>query len=107
MKFCQRGSNSATLTTFFVLFTGREDPNITKSGPSSASQRNTIYMAFRWCANDDTTLNAGLVALRISGDPVQFAKKFHIFVIFQGGPDIGFCRTLRTFYRIIDKNISS
>ena len=39
---------------------GREDPNTTKSGPSSAQtkrhfsahQRNTIEMAFRWHADD-------------------------------------------------------
>ena len=34
-----------------------------KLGPSSARQRNAINMAFRWRANDDPTLNAGLVAL--------------------------------------------
>ena len=32
-------------------------------GPSSARQRNTIKMAFRWRADDGPTLNAGLVAL--------------------------------------------
>ena len=67
----------------------------------------TYFFKGIWCAHDDPTLNAGLVALRISGDQVQFAKKFHIFVIFQGGPDIGFCRTLHTFYPIIDENILS
>ena len=35
---------------FFLLDEGREDPNTTKSGPSSARQRNTIQMAFRWRA---------------------------------------------------------
>ena len=34
-----------------------------KSGPSSARQRNTIEMAFRWRAEIGTPLNAGLVAL--------------------------------------------
>ena len=29
-------------------------------------------MAFRWGADDGPTLNAGLVTLRISGDPVQY-----------------------------------
>ena len=44
-------------------------------------------MEFRWCADDGPKLNAGLVVLRISGDPVKY---FYIFVIFQrggGGPD--------------------
>ena len=31
-----------------------------------------LKMAFRWRADDGPTLNAGLVALRISGDPVQY-----------------------------------
>ena len=31
-----------TLTTFFLVDDGREDPNTTISGPSLASQRNTI-----------------------------------------------------------------
>ena len=58
-KICQRGS----LTTFyFVVGEGREDPNTTISGPTSARQRNAI-MAFRWRADDGPTLNAGLVAL--------------------------------------------
>ena len=41
----------------------RDDPNTILSGPSSARQRNAIYMAFRWRANDGPTLNAGLVDL--------------------------------------------
>ena len=55
-----------TLTTFFFVFLvaeGKEDPNTTKSGPSSARQRSAILMAFRWRADDGPTLNAGLVAL--------------------------------------------
>ena len=51
----------ATVTFFFFLFfvfvlvdEGREDPNTTISGPSSARQRNAILMAFRWCAGDGT-----------------------------------------------------
>ena len=39
-KFCQRGSNSHN--AYFVCFLvdeGREDPNTTIGGPSSASQR--------------------------------------------------------------------
>ena len=66
---CQRGSN---FDIFFVLFfffffffvdEVTEDPNTTISGPSSALQRNAIYMAFRWRANVGPTLNAGLVDL--------------------------------------------
>ena len=61
-KFCQRGSDIDFL--FLVDDEGREDPNTTIiSGPSLARQRNAIYMAFRWCADDGATLNAGLVAL--------------------------------------------
>ena len=41
----------------------REDPNTTISGPSLARQRPAICMAFRWRANDGTTLKAVLVAL--------------------------------------------
>ena len=46
---------------FFWWWVG--DPNITTSGPSSARQRNAIWMAFRWRADDSSTLNAGSVAL--------------------------------------------
>ena len=51
-----------TLTFFFIVDEGWEDPNTTISGPSSARQRNAIYMAFRWRANGPT-LNAGSAAL--------------------------------------------
>ena len=49
----------------FLLVDERwEDPNTctTISGPSSASQGNTIKMVFRWRATDGPTLNAGSVA---------------------------------------------
>ena len=62
-KFCQRGSNSANVCFLFLVDDGREDPNNTKSGPSSARQRNVIEMAFRWRDDNGPTLNAGLVAL--------------------------------------------
>ena len=42
---------------------GREDPNITLSGLSSARQQNTIIMAFCWHTDDCPILNVGLVAL--------------------------------------------
>ena len=49
------------MTTFFLVDEGWEDPNTTKSGPSSARQRNAI--SFRWHADDGPTFNAGSVAL--------------------------------------------
>ena len=39
-------------------------------------------MAFRWRADDGPTLNAGLVVLRIPGDPVQYCKEFLYFCDF-------------------------
>ena len=63
-KFFQRGSNSDNVFFFvFLVAEGKEDPNTTKSGPSSARQRSATLMAFRWRADDGPTLNAGLVAL--------------------------------------------
>ena len=60
-SFVRRGS---TLTFLFVFFVeGMEDRNATKSGPSSARQRNAIEMAFRWRADNGPPLNAGSVAL--------------------------------------------
>ena len=52
-----------TLTFFLLIDKGREDPNTTISGTSSALQRNAIIMAFRWRTDDGPILNAGLVAL--------------------------------------------
>ena len=39
-----------------------DDPNTTKSRPSSACQRYAIKMAIRWRADNGPTLNSGLVA---------------------------------------------
>ena len=65
-----RGSLTLAVFCFVFFFVGflegREDPNntnITISRPSLTHQQNTIYMAFRWCADDGPTLNAGLEAL--------------------------------------------
>ena len=49
-----------------------QDPNNTISGPSPAPQQNAIQMAFPWRADDDPTLNAGLVALSFLGDQDQY-----------------------------------
>ena len=68
--FCQSGSNFDNGLFFFLFFfccfflvdEWWEGPNTSINGPSSASQRNAIKMAFRWRADDDPTLNAGSVA---------------------------------------------
>ena len=64
-KFCQRGPNFGGVFFFFFFFClvdeGREDPNTTISGPSSARQRH------RWRADDGPTLNADF-----SGDLDQY-----------------------------------
>ena len=48
---------------FVLVDEGRGDPSTTISGPSSASQRNAIEMAFRWRADGGPAFNAGLVVL--------------------------------------------
>ena len=58
-KFCQRGSKF----DIFLVDEGIEDPKTTINGRSSARQRNAIKMAFRWRADDCTTLSTGFVAL--------------------------------------------
>ena len=64
-EFCKRRSkfDHIIFSVFFLVDEGIEDPNTTINGPSSARQRNAIYMAFRWWADDGQTLKAGLVAL--------------------------------------------
>ena len=51
---------------------GREDPNSTKSRPSSARLRNAIEMAFRWRVENGPSLNVGLVVLLFLWDPDQY-----------------------------------
>ena len=63
-KFCQRESNSTL--TIFLVDEGKEDTNTSQNGTSSAYQRNAILMSFGWRADNDPTLNAGLVALWVS-----------------------------------------
>ena len=57
-SFCQRGSNirKRFILFYFSVEEGREDPNTTISGSSSARQRNAILMAFCWRADDGPTL---------------------------------------------------
>ena len=70
-EFCQRGPVQLCNTDIFFK-AGREDPNYTKSGPTSARQRNAISMAFRWRTDYCPPLNDGFIALRISRDPNQY-----------------------------------
>ena len=58
-SFARGGS---TLTTFFHVDEGIEDPNTIISKPSSTRWQNAISMAFRWRADVGQTLNAGLAA---------------------------------------------
>ena len=44
-------------------------------------------MAFRWRADGDPTLNAGMVALSFLGDPDQYCKETLYFCDFSGGRD--------------------
>ena len=61
--FCQTGSKfDVFVLKTFLVDEGREDPNTTISGPSSARQRNRVS-AFRWYADDGPTVKAGFVAL--------------------------------------------
>ena len=63
---------------------GERIENTTKSGPSSARQRNAIEMAYRWRADDGPTLIAGLVVCDFTGSgPVLLRNP--IFVIFRWG----------------------
>ena len=60
-SFARGGPTPMFLVFFFCE--EREDPNTTKSGPSSARQQNATEMAFCWRAYDGPPLNAGLVTL--------------------------------------------
>ena len=64
------------------------DPNTTISGPPSARQRNAIECVSLRRADDDPTLNAGLI---FQGIQTSNAKKPYMFVFFRGGggrPDL-------------------
>ena len=61
-KCFQMGSNFDNVFFLFIYFLvneERKDLNTTVNGPSSARQGNAIS----WRTDDDSTLNAGLVAL--------------------------------------------
>ena len=45
----------------------------------------TTFFLLRWCADDGPTLNAGLVVVRISRDPVQYCEEILYFCDFSGG----------------------
>ena len=79
-RFCQRGSNSATLTIILDLESGSKyHLKRTNVGPPAKRHLNGVSLAcILW-----STLNAGFIALRI----FENFKKTYIFVIFQGGPD--------------------
>ena len=64
-KFCHSDGSNSTLTGFFFLGGGSymDQKKHYKWVIISARQRNAIKMAFRWRADDGSTLNAGFVAL--------------------------------------------
>ena len=67
----------------FVFFVkGREDTITTKSGPSSAHQRNSIKMTFAGGPNIVCWLSSFQI---FHGIRTSIAKEPHSFVIFQGG----------------------
>ena len=55
-----------------MLSEGVVRENVTKNGPPSTHQQNAIEMAFCWHVDNGPPLNAGLVALRLLGDPDQY-----------------------------------
>ena len=88
-KFSRRGSDSDNVYFFYYFFSRWEkieDPNTTTlSGPPPASQRNAIYMVFRWRADDCPSWNAGSVPLGFQGVRTSIAKIPYIIVIVRGG----------------------
>ena len=72
-----------TLTTLFCLRGRTQIPLVHYKraiiGPLA------IQMAFRWRADDGTTLNAGLVASSFLGDPDQYCWETLYFCDFPGG----------------------
>ena len=77
-------SEGVQLWLFFLSWWGREDPNTTKSGPSSARSEtplNGVSLAGRWWSNIECWLGRFDV---LQGIRTSIAKKPYIFVIFQG-----------------------
>ena len=62
-KILSEGVQYSADVVFFLFFVFFEEMDATKSGSSSARQRNAIKMAFSWRADNGPPLNAGLVAL--------------------------------------------
>ena len=93
-KFCQRGPNLITFFFFFFFFgDGIEDPNTALNGPSSARQRNAIFigppakrhgvsLAGRWWQNIKCWLGRFVIFQEIR---TSITRKPYNFVIFQRG----------------------
>ena len=79
-KFCQWGSK---FDKVFLVDDGIEDPNVSINGSSSARQRNA--MAFCWRADDNSTFNAGFVAL--GSRPVLLRNPIFLCFFRGGGSD--------------------
>ena len=68
---------------FFLVDEGREDPNTTKSGPSSAHQQNAngVSLAGRWWPNIECCHGSFVT---FHGIQTSFDKEPYSFVFFQG-----------------------
>ena len=82
-----------TLTTFFLVDDGREDPNTTLSGaiigPPAKRHFNGVSLAGRWWPNIECWLGSFVV---LQGTRTSIAKKSYIFVIFQNMPHLRITR---------------
>ena len=85
-KFCQRGS----ITLTYIFDEWSEDPNTTKSRPSSVFSKNSVSLASPWWPNIEYWLGS-LVSFQ--GIGASISKKPYISVIFQDGPDPLWMRT--------------
>ena len=66
----------------FLVGEGKEDPNNTINGPSSARQRNAVSLAGRRWPNVECWLGSFVI---FQGIRTSISKKTYIFVILQGG----------------------
>ena len=87
-KFHQRGSNSDSASSFFVVDEGIDDQNTTKSRAIIVSPAkrhlNGVSLAGRWRPINECWLGSFVI---FQGIRTSIAKKPYIFVIFQGGLD--------------------